>query len=85
MDYPQNAVLRSHQPVCLRSGPLESGTLAWVAQRDEEMPECKPGVTSLNFDSESALCQHNYPETVPLLAPFAGDAVDKLAGKPNIA
>jgi hypothetical protein len=51
----------------------------------EFLPERKPGVASIDFDAERALCQHKYPEAIPLLAPFTADAIDQLAGKPNIA
>ena len=33
----------------------------------------QPGVWSVDFDAERALCKHKYPETVPLLAPFLVD------------
>ena len=33
----------------------------------------------IDFDAERALCQHKYPETIPLLAPFTADAIDPLA------
>jgi hypothetical protein len=45
------------------------------------LPERKPGVASIDFDMERALCQHKYPETIPLLAPFTADAIDQLAGE----
>lgn len=47
----------------------------------EFLPERKPGVASIDFDAERALCQHKYPETIPLLAPFTADAIDQLAGE----
>jgi len=46
----------------------------------EFLDERKPGVASIGFDAERALCQHKYMETIPLLAPFSADAVDQLAG-----
>jgi hypothetical protein len=47
----------------------------------EFLPERKPGMASIDFDAERALCQHKYPETIPLLAPFTADAIDPLAGE----
>ncbi len=47
----------------------------------EFLPERKPGMASIDFDAERALCRHKYPETVPLLAPFTADAIDQLAGE----
>ncbi len=34
------------------------------------LPGRQPGMWSVEWDAERALCQHKYPETVPLLAPF---------------
>ena len=45
------------------------------------LPERKPGVASIDFDAERALCHHKYQETIPLLAPFTADSVDQLAGE----
>lgn len=37
------------------------------------LPERRPGVASVDVDGERALCEHHYPETVPLLVPFLND------------
>ena len=47
----------------------------------EFLPERKPGLWSIDWDAERALCQHQYAETVPLLAPFTADISAQLAGE----
>jgi hypothetical protein len=43
--------------------------------RNEFLPGRKPGIwTVVDWDTERALCTHNYLETIPLLAPFVADA-----------
>jgi len=39
----------------------------------EFLPGRKPGVWNIDWDAERALCEHKYPETVPLLAPFVAE------------
>jgi hypothetical protein len=36
---------------------------------------------SIDWDTERALCQHKYTETVPLLAPFTADVTAQLASE----
>ncbi len=40
----------------------------------EFLPGRKPGMWSIDSDAERALCEHKYPETVPLLAPFVAES-----------
>jgi hypothetical protein len=39
----------------------------------EFLPDRKPGMWSIAWDAERALCQHKYFETVPLLAPLVAE------------
>jgi hypothetical protein len=47
----------------------------------EFLPGRKPGLWSIDWDAERALCQHKYAETVPLLAPFTADVTSQLAAE----
>jgi hypothetical protein len=45
----------------------------------EFLPGRKPGMWSVDWEAERALCTHKYPETVPLLAQFVAD--DRMASE----
>jgi hypothetical protein len=45
----------------------------------EFLPGRKPGMWSVDWEAERALCQHRYPETVLLLAPFVAESDNNLA------
>lgn len=46
---------------------------------EEFLPGRKPGMWSVDWEAERALCTHNYPETIPLLAQFVSD--DRMASE----
>jgi len=45
----------------------------------EFLPKPQPGMGSIDWDAERALCQHKYTETIPLLAPFTANVTAPLA------
>lgn len=61
--------------------PDRANLLAIDKILEEFLPGRKPGMWSVDFDAERALCKHKYPETVPLLAPFTADVTSQLAAE----
>jgi hypothetical protein len=56
-----------------REMPDAANLQTFDAMLKEFMPGRQPGMWSIDIDAERSLCKHNYPATIPLLAPFLAD------------